>query len=141
MHIHKLTLAAVGALALVPAAASATTLSPPVVTERFTPLPCQGSPAHRTTIELEGCAEQQVLAADKTINRLNRQVFSGLSSTSAKRVFITSSATWLEYRNAFCATAASRFAGGTEAPVVAAQCDSKLGAEHITDLKLLLQDQ
>jgi uncharacterized protein YecT (DUF1311 family) len=141
MHIHTLALAAAGTLALIPAAASAASLAPPVVTEKFTPLPCHGAPANRTTIEMEGCAERLVLARDKTINRLNRQVFSGLPSTGAQRAFIASNTAWLQYRNAFCTTASGRFAGGTEAPVVAAQCDAQLGSEHITDLKLLLQDQ
>jgi uncharacterized protein YecT (DUF1311 family) len=134
-------LLATAVLALAPAAADAASPKPPVVKETFTALPCKGAPAHRSTIEMEGCAEQQVLSRDKAINALNRQVFAAVHTTSAQRVFVTSNAKWLAYRNAFCATAASEFSGGTEAPVVAAQCDAKLDAEHVTDLRTLLQDR
>jgi uncharacterized protein YecT (DUF1311 family) len=129
------------ALALAPAAADASSPKPPVVKETFTPLACKGAPANRSTVEMEGCAEQQVLSRDKTINVLNRQVFAVLHTASAQRVFVTSNAKWLAYRNAFCATAASEFSGGTEAPVVTAQCEATLDTEHITDLRTLLQDK
>jgi uncharacterized protein YecT (DUF1311 family) len=142
MRTHiTIPLLATAAFALAPAAADASSLTPPVVKETFTPLACKGSPAHRSTVEMEGCAEQQVLSRDKTINALNRQVFAVLHTASGQRAFVSATAKWLGYRNAFCATAASEFSGGTEAPVVAAQCDAKLDAEHVTDLRTLLQDR
>jgi uncharacterized protein YecT (DUF1311 family) len=140
-HLTTTLAATVAATALIPALAAApagaATPRPPVVRETFTALPCGGAPAHRSTIQMEGCAERQILARDRTINRLNASVFASLSTISAKRVFIASNTHWLRYRNAFCTTAASRFAGGTEQPVVVAQCIARLDAGHIADLRTL----
>jgi uncharacterized protein YecT (DUF1311 family) len=143
MRTHIITTAVLvgAALAAAPAVAGAATLGPPVVKEGFTPLPCTGTPSHRTTVQLEGCAERQILASDKTINALNMRVWGTLTTTPGKVGFIASNKSWLSYRNAFCTTASSEFSGGTEAPVVTAQCEATLDAEHITDLRTLLQDK
>jgi uncharacterized protein YecT (DUF1311 family) len=140
-HITTIAVLAGAALAAVPAVSSAAALAPPVVKEGFTPLPCGGSPAHRSTIQQEGCAEHQILASDKTINALNVRVWGTLTKTPAKIGFIASNKSWLSYRSAFCTTAASAFLGGTQAPVVTAQCEAALDTEHITDLRTLLQDK
>jgi uncharacterized protein YecT (DUF1311 family) len=137
---HLTTLAAVAAATVLATAANAgaATLRPPVVKETFTPLPCSGAPAHRSTLQMEGCAERQVLARDRTINRLNASVFGSLSTTSAKRAFIASNTQWLRFRGSFCRTAGQRFAGGTELPVVVARCLARLDAGHIADLRTLV---
>jgi hypothetical protein len=52
-------------------------LSPPVIQESFTALRCDGAPGHRSTVGVEGCAEQQILRSDRTIDALNESIFAG----------------------------------------------------------------
>ena len=59
-------------------------LSPPTIHEPFTPLPCNGAPAQRTTLQMEGCAEQQILASDQQIDSLNRAIFGKLFDAAAR---------------------------------------------------------
>ena len=85
------TLATVVLVAVVPAGAlSAVTvkLSPPVIHESFTVLPCTGVPKDRSTLEEEGCAEHQILRTDSRIDTLNNTIFANLADDSARRQFI-----------------------------------------------------
>ena len=56
------------AVALALPATAAAALAVPPIHEPFTPLPCTGKPAQRTTTQQEGCAEQQILKSDKRID-------------------------------------------------------------------------
>jgi uncharacterized protein YecT (DUF1311 family) len=122
------------------ARAAQTRLSPPTVQETFTPLPCTGKPADRTTLQLEGCAEQQILKSDRVIDSLNGQIFAKLDENSARSRFILAHDAWLHYRNDFCASESDVFAGGTEAGVLAADCDAELDAQHVQNLREFLHD-
>jgi uncharacterized protein YecT (DUF1311 family) len=114
------------------AGAHTAALSPPVIHETFTPLPCgTGS----TTVQMEGCAEQKILADDKQIDTLNREIFATLTGTAARKRFIAGHKAWFAYRQAFCASESDIFEGGTEAPVEAAQCEAAVDAQHVKDLK------
>jgi uncharacterized protein YecT (DUF1311 family) len=115
-------------------------LSPPVMHESFTPLPCTGKPADRDTLQQEGCAEQQILAGDKQIDRLNRGIFAALGTTSAKRDFIAGHRAWLAYRHAYCLSVSDVFQGGTEAGVLDADCTAELTAQHVRNLREFLRD-
>jgi alpha-tubulin suppressor-like RCC1 family protein/uncharacterized protein YecT (DUF1311 family) len=121
------------ALAL-PAGAGAALTIPPIH-EPFTPLPCTGKPAQRTTTEQEGCAEQQILKSDKRIDALDRAILGDLGSAAAKRRFIAAHTAWLAYRRAYCTSRSDVAPGGTEAPVEAATCAVALNAQHIKDLR------
>jgi uncharacterized protein YecT (DUF1311 family) len=121
-------------LASAPAATSAATLSIPPIHEPFTVLPCTGKPSQRTTVQLEGCAEHQILKGDKRIDTLNREVLNNLGSKAAKRRFIAAHKAWLSYRRAYCTSRADVTPGGTEAPVEAATCAVSLNTQHVKDL-------
>ena len=108
--------------------------------EHFTALPCTGSPAHRTTLAQEGCAERSVLRSDAQINALNRQIFSQLRSTAAKRRFVSANSDWVRYRAAVCSSASDRFRGGSQAPVVYALCLVTRNGQHVTDLRSVLRE-
>ena len=111
----------------------------PVIHEHFTVLPCVGIPNHRTTQELEGCAEHAVLRSDATIDGLAKTIHAKLPN--AGRIdFSTASSDWLNYRNALCAAAASPEGRGTEAPIVDAECLETQDGMHISALRSLLQD-
>ncbi len=115
-------------------------LAPPVIHESFTPMPCTGSPKHRNTLQLEGCAEQQILRSDKQIDTLNRKIFNGLPSNSARRDLIAGHNAWLSYRRSYCLSESDVFQGGTLAGVVAADCTAHLNDQHVANLKTFLKD-
>jgi uncharacterized protein YecT (DUF1311 family) len=132
------TCATVVLVAVVPAGAlSAGTvkLSPPVIHESFTVLPCAGVPKDRSTLEEEGCAEQQILRTDSRIDTLNNTIFANLADDSARRQFIVGHQAWLAYRHAYCLSISDIFEGGTEAGLVDADCVAGINGEHIRDLK------
>jgi len=111
----------------------------PVIHESFTPLPCTGVPGHRTTLQMEGCAEQQILSSDKRIDGLDQAIFGKLFDTAAKRRFIAGHNAWLAYRHAYCISASDVFEGGTEAGVVDADCTASVNSQHVTNLKAFLR--
>jgi uncharacterized protein YecT (DUF1311 family) len=116
-------------------AASAAKLSPVVIHETFMPLPCSGKPSHRTTLQQEGCAEQQILRTDSQLNALAETIFPLLADDAARRRFNTATRAWLAYRRADCASVSDEFEGGSESPVIAAHCDAARNAVRLKDLK------
>ncbi len=118
----------------------ATKLSPPVVRESFTPMPCSGSPGKRSTLQEEGCAEQQILRSDKQINALNQKIFNALRTTSARRDLIAGHRAWLAYRKGYCLSVSDVFQGGTVAGVVDADCAATVNGQHVANLKTFLTD-
>lgn len=131
------TFATVVLVAVVPAgalSAGTVTLSPPVIHESFTVLPCAGVPKDRSTLEEEGCAEHQILRTDSRIDTLNSTIFANLADP-ARRQFIAGHQAWLAYRHAYCLSMSLIFEGGTEAGVVDADCVASVNGEHIKDLK------
>lgn len=145
-----LTVAAVGTIAATGFAApqaggadpgaSAAKLEPVLIHETFTPLPCSGSPSHRTTLEQEGCAEKQILATDKQINQLAVQIFPILFDNRARRDFNAAQHAWLSYRKADCLSMSDVFEGGTEAGVVDAQCQASRNNQRVKDLRAFHRD-
>ena len=121
-----------------PGQARVAKLSPPVIRDPFTPLPCTGAPGHRTTLQMEGCAEKQILASDKRIDALNEAIFGRLSDSAARRRFIAGHNAWLAYRHAYCLSASDVFEGGTEAGVVDAACTAVVNSQHVKNLKAFL---
>lgn len=140
----KCTLAAaVMIVAAVPADAlpvHAIKLSPPVIHESFTVLPCAGAPGHRSTVEEEGCAEQQVLRSDGTIDALNASIFAKLAGDAARRRFMAGHKAWIDYRHAYCLSVSDVFEGGTEAGVIDADCVASVSNQHVEDLRGFLGD-
>ena len=115
-------------------------LAPPVIHESFTPMPCTGSSGKRTTLQEEGCAEQQILRSDKQINTLNQKIFTALPSNSARRDLIAGHKAWLAYRKSYCLSVSDVFQGGTLAGVVDADCTATVNGQHISNLKTFLKD-
>jgi uncharacterized protein YecT (DUF1311 family) len=115
-------------------------LSPPVIHESFTPLPCTGSPQHRSSLQLEGCAEHQILGTDKKIDALNRTIFARLADNAARHDLIAGHKAWLSYRRAFCLSRSDIFRGGTAAAVVDAVCVAGVNEQHVKDLKMFAND-
>lgn len=123
-----------------PGQARPASLSPPAIHESFTPLPCAGAPRHRTTLQMEACAERQILSSDKQIDALNSAIFGKLFDAAARRRFIAGHNAWLAYRHAYCLSASDVFEGGTEAGVVDATCTATVNSQHVKNLKAFLAD-
>ncbi len=115
-------------------------LSPPMIHESFMVLPCAGAPGHRSTVEEEGCAEQQILRSDETIDALNESIFAKLAGDPARRRFIAGHEAWIAYRHAYCLSMSDVFEGGTEAGVIDADCVASVNNQHVTDLRGFLGD-
>jgi uncharacterized protein YecT (DUF1311 family) len=113
------------------ASAGASTLKPPVIKEVFTPLKCTHD---ETTLGTEGCAEQQILKSDKTIDSLNAKIFTKLTF-SGKKDFINGHNAWVKYRSAYCLSESDVYQGGTEAGVIDAQCTANISAVHVKELR------
>ena len=110
-------------------------LVPVKIHETFTPLPCAGSPSHRTTLEQEGCAEKQILRNDTQIDVLEAQIFPILFNDHARRDLNAAQHAWLTYRKADCLSMSDLFEGGTEAGVVDAQCVAARNSQRVKDLR------
>lgn len=117
-----------------------TKLSPPVIHESFTALPCAGAPGHRSTVEAEGCAEQQILRSDGTIDALNESIFAKLAGDRARRQFIAGHNAWIAYRRTYCLSLSDVLEGGTEADVIDADCVASVSHQHVKDLRGFLGD-
>jgi uncharacterized protein YecT (DUF1311 family) len=121
---------AVAALAL---AAHPASLQPPVVHESFTPLGCPKDP--ESTVDIEGCAEKKILAADAQINSLAKSIFANLNDDPAKKDFIAAQKAWVSFRKADCISQSDKYEGGTLSGVVDAQCQADRSTQRVKDLK------
>jgi uncharacterized protein YecT (DUF1311 family) len=114
---------------------AATPLTPPVVKEVFTLLPCPKSPPARdSTIGMEGCEEHTIVKSDAKIDTLARQIFGQLADDPARRRFVAGEKAWLAYRGAFCNSQSDIFEGGTAAVTEYAGCVVHQNAQHVKDL-------
>lgn len=118
-----------GALAL--ALLIATPTKPPVIHETFTLLPCPSHPV--STLDYEGCLEHQIVRTDRQINTLANGIFYKLAA-SERAGFVRGEHSWLAYRRANCAAEASKYSGGTAAPLLYASCTVARNKTHISDL-------
>jgi uncharacterized protein YecT (DUF1311 family) len=145
-HRHLSAAALTAALALaglaVPSAGAAVKAHPakavasaPVIREKFTLLPCPKRP--RTTLQIEGCAEHRVVAADGQINQLSERIFAKLHPAGRAK-YISASSAWLSYRTSACQAEASIYAGGSLQPVAYANCLAALDVSHVDELKAML---
>jgi uncharacterized protein YecT (DUF1311 family) len=106
-------------------------LKPPVIHESFTTLPC---PKHAvSTLDIEGCLEQQILKGDRRIDAQAAAIFK-LLRPDARAGFVRSERSWLSYRRASCLAEASKYAGGTLTGVVDASCTVARNKTHFADL-------
>ena len=116
--------------------------APPVITEQFKPvLPCN----QNTTLGQEGCAEHEVLAADRQLNADIKVVFGLLADVAARQDFVAAQMAWTRYRSADCSSQSDVYEGGTEQPVLYGLCLASDDVSRRQDIKgffaLLTQGQ
>lgn len=130
---------AVGAIAClgVAQAGAAGSPSPPKIREPFSanPLPCTGTPDKRTTLQMEGCIEQDILKTDAKVESLDGSVFSLLGTANAQRKFVAGIRAWLAYRKADCISVATLYEGGSLETVVYGECLIGRNEQRIKDLR------
>jgi uncharacterized protein YecT (DUF1311 family) len=102
-----------------------------VIHERFTRLPCPMHP--QTTIALEGCQEQAILAGDAAVNARVKVVFR-LLPASGRPAFVAGEQAWLRYRTESCNAEVAIYAGGTLQPVEFASCVVGRNKAHVAEL-------
>lgn len=132
--------AAVIACLLACAGAQAGKLSPPVIHETFTALPCSGKADTRDTLQEEGCAELRILRSDASVNALAKLIFSLLKSDAARARLNAAQHAWLVYRHADCLSRSDLFQGGTLAAVIDAECVATRNLQRVKDLRVLQSD-
>lgn len=106
-------------------------LTVPILRENFTVLSCN----HSTTIGLEGCAEQRVVALDTTITQLRRDLWPRLLSRRAREHFVTAERAWLVFRRASCTSQANIYEGGSLSVVTFANCLVAEDRQHVSNLR------
>jgi uncharacterized protein YecT (DUF1311 family) len=111
--------------------------TPPAIHEPFAsaPLPCTGTPDKRTTVQMEGCVEQEILETDAKIERLDDSIVSLLGRAGPQRKFIAGVRAWLAYRRADCKSISSLYEGGSLAPVTEGECVIARNEQRIKDLR------
>jgi uncharacterized protein YecT (DUF1311 family) len=104
-----------------PTSSTTTTVATPVITEHFTKLPCN----HKNTLGLEGCAEGQLVSADRRIDSEVKLLFSLIPKVQQKSL-TSSQKVFLRYRKSTCTAFSDVYRGGTFAPVEYALCEVRL---------------
>jgi uncharacterized protein YecT (DUF1311 family) len=89
---------------------------------------------------MEGCAEQQILALDASINSADRTIWKLRATASARSDFAAGIRSWIAYRRADCLSVSNEFQGGTESGVVFAQCEVARNRVRLHDLRALEKD-
>ena len=114
-------------------AASAVASGPPVIKEPFTVLPCPANPV--STLDLEGCGEHRVVAADKKVDAAASTVYGRLQDSAARGRFAAAQSAWLRFRTADCLSVSDVAEGGSLAGIDALHCDVKRSAERLKELR------
>ncbi len=93
-----------------------------------------------STAEMRSCANARYQEADAELNRVYRQLVSGLSEQGRAHLKAAQQA-WLVFRDKNAAFAATAVAGGTLAPVVETTEMTTLTQQRIEQLKRYLKEQ
>lgn len=136
VSLTALAIAAIACLGVAPATA-ATSAGPPKIKEPFSanPLPCTGTPDKRTTVQMEGCIQQDILKTDAKVESLDQSVHSLLGTANAQRKFAAGIRSWLAYRKADCKSFATLYEGGSLETIVYGECVITRNEQRIKDLR------
>jgi uncharacterized protein YecT (DUF1311 family) len=107
-----------------------------VIHEQFTLLTCPSRPT--TTIAIEGCQEHALVRSDRQIDARVKRIY-GLLAPSARPGFARGERAWLAYRADVCRAVASKYAGGTIAPIEYGSCALARNTSHFSELADVLR--
>ena len=115
-----------------PSTATGDVLKPPVIHEVFTQLPCPAHPV--STLAEEGCYEKTIVRIDRKIDAEAKAIFGLLRTHAGRLAFVHGERSWLRYRQFSCAAEASKYTGGSAAPLVGATCSIARSKAHLREL-------
>jgi uncharacterized protein YecT (DUF1311 family) len=87
---------------------------------------------------MEGCAERKIMRADAHVDRLVQLIWDS-STADGKSHLADAQTAWQAYRKAACISESDKYAGGTLAPVVDAQCTVRLTRVRAAELRRQLR--
>src|SRR3954449_10476969 len=111
---------------------TAAAITPPVIHEPFTALPCPLHPD--TTIDVIGCQEHRVLRNGRKINGQAGAIFRLLRTESRRSSFVAAERSWLHYRRQSCSAEAAHVVGGKSHAVELLTCTLQRNTSHLADL-------
>jgi uncharacterized protein YecT (DUF1311 family) len=129
-------LSAVGAAVALPGGVGAAAKPmAPVIHEAFTVLPCPDPKNPDTTLEMQGCAQREIVASDAKIDAVAKTIFGRLRGDAQRRRFVKAQRAWFTFRNADCASVSDKYAGGSLAGVTLLQCDAERNVQHLKEIR------
>ena len=87
-----------------------------------------------TTLATAACNATELRRVDRLLNDAYRRLVATLS-TDRRRLLVAAEERWIAFRDDECAFAASRYEGGTFAPIAAAACRIDLTVERTAHLR------
>ena len=109
--------------------------TPPVIKETFALQPCPGKGKERTTSDLIGCAQREILRTDALINAQAKVVFGLLHTDAARTRFVQAEKAWLAFRKASCLSESDVHEGGSLSAVDFLNCAGTRNVQHLADLR------
>lgn len=93
----------------------------------------------RTQFDLNFCAAEAAKSADRQLNQTYQRAIAKFKGTSQASQLVTAQSQWIKFRDADCAFERDRFKGGTIAPLIHAQCLTRLTQQRTKDLESYLR--
>jgi uncharacterized protein YecT (DUF1311 family) len=105
------------------------------------PLPKKVDCSKATTqTELNECAQQQFLAADRKLNLLYKQVMEKLSP-QGKLALVKAQRSWIQFRDKNALVFAGQYEGGSMRPMVSLNAKTATTRSRTDELQKLMKDQ
>jgi uncharacterized protein YecT (DUF1311 family) len=96
----------------------------------------------QTQVELDECAGDEWLAADKALNTAYASIMSRLKGNDTVRTrLVAAERAWIGFRDAECAFVGAGVAGGSIQPMIVAQCRTALTKKRQAALTAYLSCQ
>lgn len=109
----------------------------PTIPEAFSPvLPCPSSSPAQTTLQMEGCAEHQIVSLDQQITTVAQALYASMSSADAQQL-VASQTAWIAQRHAACLKVYNKYSGGSLAPVAFANCEVTKDKARLAQLQAM----
>jgi uncharacterized protein YecT (DUF1311 family) len=84
---------------------------------------CSGA---TTQAELNGCTAAQAKRADRQLNETYQRVLAKYRESGPRRALVDAELQWIRFRDAECRFSASRYNGGSIAPMIYSECVTRL---------------
>jgi uncharacterized protein YecT (DUF1311 family) len=96
------------------------------------------NPGSLSQLDLNECAAQAAKVADRKLNQVYQKLIASLDKPQ-KNKLIDSQLAWIKFRDKECDFAASRYEGGSIAPLKYSDCVRSLTVQRTKDLEFYLE--